>query len=75
MDLKDDIEGLSSGQIARINKNDLRVICNKDETSLTRSSAEFADDVHDAIEALSEADFNDLNDSLVSSRKLSGRPC
>ena len=74
-DLRDDIMILSDSQVARINKNDKRVICDKEEHRLTSQAVMQADSVHGDIEALNVDDFDTLNSMLPAARKLNGRPC
>ena len=73
--LKQRVEALNSNQIGFVNSKDKRVICNKNFGVIIYADEVEALSVHNAIEALSESDFNDLDDSLSSSIKLNERPC
>tara|TARA_R110000824_G_scaffold393489_1_gene592671 strand:- start:308 stop:535 length:228 start_codon:yes stop_codon:yes gene_type:complete len=75
MSLKTDIEALNDKQIGLINSKNKRVICNKDFGVIFYSEEIAANSVHAQIEALNTVEFDALNASLPSSRKLSGRPC
>jgi len=75
VDLRDNIVALTNDQVARVNKNDERVICNKEEGRMSSQAATDADTVHTDIEALSVADFDSLNGLLPANRELNQRPC
>ncbi len=74
-DLRDTIVGLTDDQVARVNKNDERVICNKDQGEMSNEDRTEADNVHSDIEELSVSDFNTLNGMLPANRKLNHDPC
>lgn len=75
MALKDTIEGLSGAQKRIFNQNCISKIYDESTPMISLSDQLEAEECAVEVDNLSNNDLSDLNNTLSSARKLSGRPC